>query len=70
MCYIQEGNARYEISAISRRELATIWCDDDDYDNYVLTRIQKNVFEWNNMSTHRQLCQWANTTRIQLSMLV
>jgi hypothetical protein len=33
MCYIQEGNARYEISAISRRELATIWCDDDDYDD-------------------------------------
>ena len=32
MCYIQEGNARYEISAISRREQATIWCDDDDDD--------------------------------------
>ena len=33
MCYIQEGNARYEISARSRREQATIWCDDDDDDD-------------------------------------
>jgi hypothetical protein len=33
MCYIQEGNARYEISAISRREQAKIWCDDDDDDD-------------------------------------
>ena len=33
MCYIQEENARYEISAISRREQATIWCDDDDDDD-------------------------------------
>ena len=33
MCYIQEGNARYEISAISRPEQATIWCDDDDDDD-------------------------------------
>ena len=33
MCYIQEGNARYEISAISRREQVTIWCDDDDDDD-------------------------------------
>jgi hypothetical protein len=33
MCYIQEGNARYEISAISRRAQATIWYDDDDDDD-------------------------------------
>jgi hypothetical protein len=33
MCYIQEGNARYEISAIPQREQATIWCDDDDDDD-------------------------------------
>ena len=30
--YVQEGNARYEISAISLREQATIWCEDDDDD--------------------------------------
>ena len=35
MCYIQEGNARYEISAILRREQAKIWCDDDDDDDDV-----------------------------------
>jgi hypothetical protein len=33
MCYIQEGNVRYDISAISRREQAKIWCDDDDEDD-------------------------------------
>jgi hypothetical protein len=32
MCYIQEGNAGYENSAISWREQSTIWCDDDDDD--------------------------------------
>ena len=35
-----------------------------------LARNQDNVSEWGDMSIHRLLFQWANTIKIQLSMLV
>jgi len=35
-----------------------------------MARNQDNVFEWNNMSIHRLLFQWACTIKIQLSMMV
>jgi hypothetical protein len=35
-----------------------------------LVRNQDNVWEWGDMSTHRLLFQWANTIKIQLSVLV
>ena len=35
-----------------------------------LTRNQKNVSEWSDMSTRRLLFQWASTMQIKISVLV
>jgi hypothetical protein len=35
-----------------------------------LARNQNNVSEWSDMSTRRLLFQWANTLKIQISVLV
>jgi hypothetical protein len=35
-----------------------------------LTQIQDNVSKWSKMSIHGMLFKWANTIKIQLSMLI
>ena len=35
-----------------------------------MARVQNNVSEWSDMSTHRLLFQWTSTIKIQLIMLV
>ena len=41
--YIQEGNAPYEISAISWREQATIWCEDKYDDDFVRRLLEQHA---------------------------